>query len=156
MNRPLGRSVGMTMLLRVALLALVALTFAACGSDDDPAPAASLSEAIKYEVIGGDAFRDDKITVDADGSAQVQTGKATRSAKLTAAELSALASEVETANLAKAESAVTDQPFPDMVSYTFTYRGRTVETDAGALPDQLRALIGTFDDLIDRYGAKRK
>ena len=40
-----------------------------------------------------------------------------------------------------------------MVSSTFTYGGRVVETDAGAL-DQLRALIGTFDDLIDRYGSK--
>ena len=160
MDPRLVRSVGMTM--RTALTLLLAgialLAAAGCGEDDEAASAATpkLSGAIKYEVIGGDAFRDDKITVQADGNARVQTRSGTTTVELTAAERSDLAREVQAAKLAKAKSEVTDQPFPDMVSYTFTYRGRTVETDAGALPDQLRALIGTFDDLIDRYGAKRK
>ena len=153
MNRPLERSLGMTMLLRVALLALVALTFAACGSDDDPAPAASLSEAIKYEVIGGDAFRDDKITVQPDGTASVKTRAGTRSATLTAAELDTLTRDVSDAGLTELEDAVTDPPIPDALSYRFTYRGHEVTTDSGELPDELRGLVGTFNDLIDRYGA---
>ena len=153
MNQDLGRSVGMTMLLRVALLALVALTFAACGSDDDPAPAASLSEAIKYEVIGGDAFRDDKVTIQPDGRASIQTRAGTRSATLTAAERTALSREIEAAGLGDLDSAVTEPPIPDALSYRFSYRGHEVETDTGKLPDELRGLIATFDDLIDRYGA---
>src|SRR5215207_4681541 len=122
MDPQLVRSVGMTM--RTALTLLLAgialLAATGCGEGDEAASAATrLSETIKYEVVGGDAFRDDNITIQADGSAQVQTRNGTTTAKLTATELSALASEVETANLAKAESAVTDQPFPDIVSYTF-------------------------------------
>jgi hypothetical protein len=139
----------MTMRLLLACLALIVA--AGCGGDDAGPAATSLSEPIKYEVIGGDAFRDDKLTVQADGSAQIQTRAGMRTAKLTAAELSALGHEVE--NLGKVESATTDPPQPDALSYRFTYRGRQVETDSGALPDRLRALIGTFDDLIDRYGA---
>ena len=150
MKRRLVRSVGMTM--RIALLIATLALFASCGGDDEtPSAATRLPEAIKYEVIGGDAFRDDKLSVQADGSAQVQTRAGTRTAKLTAAELSALEHEVE--NLGNVESKTTDPPQPDALSYRFTYRGRQVETDSGALPDELRALIGTFDDLIDRYGA---
>jgi hypothetical protein len=137
------------------VLACLALLGAGCGSDEDPsaatAPAAHLTETIKYEVIGGDAFRDDKITVEADGSASVRTRTGERAAKLTAAELAELASGVDAADLVTAESALTDPPPPDALSYRFTYRGRQVETDSGALPDQLGPLIGTFNDLIDRY-----
>jgi hypothetical protein len=143
----------MTMLLRVALLALVALVVAACGSDEDPAPAAALSEAIKYEVIGGDAFRDDKITVQPDGTASVVTRAGTRPATLTAAELGSIARGVTDAGLTELEDAVTDPPIPDGLSYRFTYRGHQVTTDSGELPDELRGLVGTFNDLIDRYGA---
>ena len=152
MKRRLVRSVGMTM--RIALLIATLALFASCGGDDEtPSAATRLPEAIKYEVIGGDAFRDDKMTVQADGTAEVQTRTGTRSARLTAAELSALARTVSDAGLAKLESETTDPPQPDALSYRFTYRGRQVETDSGALPAQLRALIGNFDDLIDRYGA---
>ena len=153
MARSLVRSVGVRERIGV-LLVLAGLALAACGSDDTSQPARPsprLAEPIKYEVIGGDAFRDDKLTVQADGSAQVQTRAGTRTAKLTAAELSALEHEVE--NLGNVESKTTDPPQPDALSYRFTYRGRQVETDSGALPAQLRALIGNFDDLIDRYGA---
>jgi hypothetical protein len=151
MDRPLARSTGMTVRLAIALLAL--LLVAGCGEDDPATTSTKLSEAIKYEVIGGDGFRDDKLTVQADGSAQLQTRAGTHAVKLTAVELSALAHEVERAGLPQVQSATTDPPQPDAVSYRLTYRGRQVETDTGALPDRLRALIGTFDALIDRYGA---
>jgi hypothetical protein len=147
----------MTTLRRLALLALLAVVAPGCGSDDAPAPAskpaAGLSETIKYEVIGGDAFRDDKITVQPDGTASVKTRSGNRSATLTTAELASLARDVSAAGLTNLDSAVTEPPIPDGVSYRFTYRGRSVETDIGKLPDELRPLIGTFNDLIDRYGA---
>jgi len=133
------------------VLACLAALAAGCGTDEPPAAPARLTEAIKYEVIGGDAFRDDKITVEADGRASVQTRAGTRAAKLTAQELAALARRVEP--LTQAKTARTDPPHPDAMSYRFTYRGRQVETDSGALPDELRPLIGTFNALIDRYSA---
>jgi hypothetical protein len=158
MNRPVERSVGMTMLVRLAILAVLAVVASGCGSDDaDPAasastPAAGLSQAIKYEVIGGDAFRDDKITVAPDGTASVQTRSGRRTATLTTAELSSLAEAISSAGLTSLDTAVTEPPIPDGVSYRFTYRGRSVETDTGTLPGELRPLIATFDDLIARYG----
>jgi hypothetical protein len=146
-----GRSVGMTMLARLTLVALLALV-AGCGSDEPSAPA-TLGEPISYEVIGGDAFRDDEITVETDGRASVPTRSGTRSATLTPAERTALARDIEAANLADAESAVTDPPIPDALSYRFSYRGHQVTTDTGKLPDDLRGLVGTFNELIERYGA---
>jgi hypothetical protein len=142
----------MTMLGRVALLALLALVATACGSDD-PAPAATLSQPIKYEVIGGDAFRDDKVTIGPDGTASVQTRSGTRSATLTPAELAALARDVSDARLTDLDDAVATPPVPDALSYRFTYRGHQVTTDSTKLPDELRGLVGTFNDLIERYGA---
>jgi len=141
----------MTMLARAILLALLVFV-AGCGEDDAAEPA-GLTSAIKYEVIGGDAFRDDKITVQPDGTASVITRAGTRSATLTAAERSALSREIDAAGLADLDSALTEPPIPDALSYRFTYDGHQVETDTGKIPDDLRGLVGTFNDLIERYGA---
>jgi hypothetical protein len=141
----------MTVLARLALLALLVLA-AGCG-EDAPAEPAALTSAIEYAVIGGDAFRDDKVTIQPDGRASIQTRAGTRSATLTPAERSALSREIESAGLARLDSAVSEPPIPDALSYRFTYRGHQVETDTGMLPDALRGLIATFNDLIERYGA---
>ena len=68
---PARRSVGMTMRPLPPARGSALLAAAGCGEDDAGLGRHSpLSETIKYEVIGGDAFRDDKLTVHADGSAQ--------------------------------------------------------------------------------------
>jgi hypothetical protein len=140
---------------RITLILAALCLLAGCGGDEEPMAAAApaqLAETITYEVIGGDAFRDDKVTVQADGSATVQTRKGEKTAKLTADEREALAQGVHKAGLTTLESALTDPPIPDALSYRFTYQGRQVETDSGKLPDQLGPMIGTFNDLIERYG----
>ncbi len=158
------RSVPMTMRAAILLTGLALLGGAGCGGDeagvrlglglggDGGSEPARLSEAITFELIGGDAFRDDEMTVQADGRAQVETRSGERSAKLTPDELSALAEEADV--LAKAESALTEPPRPDALSYRFTYGGKQVETDSGAMPEALEPLIGRFIRLVDRYGAK--
>jgi hypothetical protein len=151
-----ARSVRVTMRLAAVLCGLAVLASAGCGGDDGNeaggrAPA-RLSEPITFEVIGGDAFRDDEITVRADGSAHVKTRAGERTAELERGELADLAQAVARADLATAESAVTDPPQPDALSYRFTYRGRQVTTDSGAMPERLEPLIGTFIGLIDDYG----
>ena len=62
------------------LLVLAGLVLAACGSAEPATPSAALVAQIKYEVIGGDDFRDDKITVQSDGRASVQTRSGSRTA----------------------------------------------------------------------------
>jgi hypothetical protein len=149
-----ARSVRMRMRLALLLCALAPLGAAGCGGDDDGGggEAARLSDPITFEVIGGDAFRDDEITVRADGSARVKTRAGERTAELEPGELEDLARGLAQADLATAESAVTDPPQPDALGYRFTYRGRQVTTDSGALPQRLEPLIGTFVALIDDYG----
>ena len=157
-----ARSVPMTMRAAILLTGLALLGGAGCGGDEAGAgsggdggggsESARLSEAITFEIIGGDAFRDDEMTVQADGQAQVETRWGERTAKLTPGELSALAGDVGA--LDKAESALTEPPQPDALSYRFTYGGKQVETDSGAMPQALEPLIGRFIRLVDRYGAK--
>ena len=80
----LMRNVRLTMRTAILLASLV-LIVAGCGDDGDADVApARLPAAIKYEVIGGDAFRDDEMTVQADGRARVQTRTGERTVKLTA------------------------------------------------------------------------
>ena len=137
------------------LLAGVALAAAGCGGGRRrcaPAKGARLAEPITFEVIGGDAFRDDEMTVAADGSARVETRDGERATELTDDELAALAETVRTTDLAAVESALTDPPQPDALSYRFTYRGTQVETDSGAMPRDLEPLIAKFIDLIDEHG----
>jgi hypothetical protein len=155
------RSVRVTMRTAILLCGLALLVAAGCGDDDDGGAAggaaqgeapARLADPITFEVIGGDAFRDDEITVRADGSARVETRAGERTSELEPDALAELARAVEQADLAGAESAVTEPPQPDALSYRFTYRGRQVTTDSGALPEPLEPLVGTFIGLIDDYG----
>jgi hypothetical protein len=138
----------------VLLTSLALVAAAGCGGDDEGGAdgSARLAEAIRFEVVGGDAFRDDAMTVQPDGSVRVETRSGKRTAELTPDELSALAREAE--DLSGVESALTEPPRPDALWYRFTYRGRQVETDAPAMPAELRPLIGTFIGLIARYGPR--
>jgi hypothetical protein len=141
-------------MLRVALPLLCGLALLAGCGDDEEAPAAggaALTGPITFALSGGDAFRDDRITVEADGGATVETREGEQRAELTADELAQVGAEAEA--LAGAESAVTRPPEPDMVSYRFTYGGRAVETDDPAMPEDLAPLIRTFVGLIDKYGS---
>ena len=76
----LARSVRMTM--RAVLVTVVlALAAAGCGGDEQSAPASGgaapsgerLTGPLKFLVTGGDAFRKDRITVQPDGTADVET-----------------------------------------------------------------------------------
>jgi hypothetical protein len=159
-TRPV-RSVGVTMRVAALLCGLALLAAAGCGGDDEESGAAGgaqaggsarLSDMIKFEVVGGDAFRSDVVTVSADGGLRIETRSGEHTAKLDSGELSELAAAVERAGLTTAESAVTEPPAPDALSYRFTYRGRAVTTDEPALPQRFRPLVGEFMTLIDEHG----
>ena len=157
----LVRSVGMRM--RIVMLLVAVAVLAGCGGDDEAGGAAAaatpepLTGAIRFETVGGDAFREDAVTVETDGRIRVRTRWGERSATLTAAERKTLADAVAQAELAEAESEVSDPPVPDGLWFRVTYRGRKVETDTGTLDqhEQLQPLVGTFMRFVERYGATR-
>ena len=161
--RPL-RSVPMTM--RAVLLTVVlALALAACGSEEQgSAPNGGggssssrerLDGPVKFLVTGGEAFREDRITVQPDGAAQVQTRAGSRAARLTPQELDAVVAQVRDADLPEIpEDSLTEPPMPDALAFSVVYGGREISTDSGSMPQDLEPLVGTFVRLIDRHGAK--
>jgi len=160
----LARSVRMTM--RAALVTVVlALAAGGCGGDEQSAPAAGgggsapsgerLAGPLKFLVTGGEAFRKDRITVQPDGTAQVETLKGTTRARLTQDELDEIVARLEDSELEDVpEDSLTKPPMPDALGFSFVYRGREVSTDSGSMPEDLKPLVGTFIGLVDRYGAK--
>jgi hypothetical protein len=157
------RSVGVTMRVAALMCGIALFATAGCGGDDDESGGAAgstqaggsarLADTIKFEVVGGDAFRSDVVTVSADGGLRVKTRSGEHTAKLDSDELSQLAAAVQRAGLATAKDAVTEPPAPDALSYRFTYRGRQVTTDDPALQQSLRPLVGEFMTLIEEHGA---
>jgi hypothetical protein len=110
---------------------------------------------VKFFVTGGEAFREDRITVQPDGAAHVQTRAGTRTARLTREELDAVVTQIEDAGLPEIpEDSLTKPPMPDALAFSVVYGGREVSTDSGSMPEELEPLVGTFVRLIDRYGAK--
>ena len=93
MVRRLVRSV--PMIVRALLLtACLALAASGCGGGDEKPAASSgggggdkLAGPLKFAVTGGDAFREDRMTVQPDGSAQVTTQEGDVAVDLTAKEL---------------------------------------------------------------------
>ena len=158
------RSVPMTMR-AVLLTAVLALALAACGSEGEgSAPTGGgnsstsgerLDGPVKFLVTGGEAFREDRITVQPDGAAHVQTRAGIRTARLTREELDAVVTQIEDAGLPEIpEDSLTKPPMPDALAFSVVYGGRQVSTDSGSMPEELEPLVGTFVRLIDRYGAK--
>ena len=93
------------------------------------------------------------MTVAADGSAQVETrdGRA-RAPSSRRRAVGARRGRPTAAGARRARSP--SRRRPDALSYRFTYGGKQVETDSGAMPEALEPLIGSFIRLVDRYGTK--
>jgi hypothetical protein len=144
----------------LVLTAVLALALGACGGEEETTGTPSgggggLSGPLQFLVTGGDAFREDRLTLQPDGAVRVQTRQGSRSATLTPGELSEVESQLEAAELAEIpEDSTTEPPMPDALGYGLVYDGREVNTDAGSMPERLRPLVGTFMKLVERYGAE--
>jgi hypothetical protein len=143
------------MLMRTLLLVGLALVLlAGCGDDDGGAgeKPAGLAGPVTYERGGGVAGRRDRLVVQPDGSAKLTVRTATKSIRLSDAELADLRRELETADLASLPSDSTSRrPVPDTFGYRVIYDGTTVTTDDPAMPEKLRGLVSGLGRLVERY-----
>ena len=147
------------MLMRTLLLAGLALMLlVGCGDDDGGGGStggekvAKLSGPVTYERGGGIAGRRDRLVVQPDGSAKLTVQDATKSIRLTDAELARLGRELDQSDLASVpRNSTSKQPVPDTFGYRVIYGGTTVTTDDPAMPDKLRGLLSGLGALVERY-----
>jgi hypothetical protein len=136
------------MLMRIAILAGLAVLLAGCGADEK----ASLSGPLTYERGGGLAGRRDRLVVRPDGSATLTVRDRSKPVKLTAKELDTLAADLEHADLGSLPADSTaPKPVPDAFGYRVSYGGDTVTTDDPGMPAKLRGLVARLGGLVDRY-----
>jgi hypothetical protein len=141
------------MLMRALLLAGLALALlAGCGDDGGGEKAAALAGPVTYERGGGVAGRRDRLVVQPDGSAKLTVRTATKSIRLSDAELADLRQELDTADLPSLPPDSTSRrPLPDTFGYRVIYDGTTVTTDDPAMPEKLRGLVSGLGELVERY-----
>jgi hypothetical protein len=139
------------MLMRWVILAgLMLVVLAGCGDDDKAA--ATLSGPVTYERGGGLKVRRDRLVVQPDGSATLTVQDTPKSVTLTDKELTALADELDRADLGSLPAdSTTKPPVPDAFGYRIAYGGDSVTTDDPGMPDQLRKLAAQLGQLVDRY-----
>jgi hypothetical protein len=90
--------------------------------------------------------------VQPDGSAKLTVQDATKSIRLTDAELARLGRELDQADLASVpRNSTSKEPVPDTFGYRVIYGGTTVTTDDPAMPDKLRGLVSGLGALVERY-----
>jgi hypothetical protein len=142
------------MLMRMAILAGLALVLlAGCGSDDAAPSSAKLSGPVTYERGGGIAGRRDRLVVRPDGSATLTVQDRSKPVKLTDKELATLASDLQSTDLGSLPKDSTSQPpVADAFGYRVSYGGDTVTTDDPGMPKALHGLVARLGGLVDRYG----
>jgi hypothetical protein len=143
------------MLMRIAILAGLALVLlAGCGEDDEGgATKASLDGPLIYERGGGVAGRRDRLVLQPSGTAKLTVQDRTQELELEPAELDRIAAEVRQTDLASLpEDSTTKPPVPDAFGYRIQYGASEITTDDPGMPDELRSLVARLGALVDRYG----
>ena len=129
--------------MRTLLLAGLALVLlVGCGDDDGGGGStggeqvAKLSGPVTYERGGGIAGRRDRLVVQPDGSAKLTVQNATKSIRLTAAELATLGRELDQADLASvSRNSVSKEPVPDAL----TCASMTLRSSSDRSPSSMKA-----------------
>jgi len=147
------------MRLAVTLAACVALATAlgACGDDDSEpepqAPGPPAAESIVYSKSGGVAGIAQRIEIEADGAARVETGYAepeVETFRLPEAELLKINEALDGAGFDGIE--VSDEPTgcADCFEYEITHGGHTVRFDDTTFPDELGRAVAELEKLASR------
>jgi hypothetical protein len=139
-------------LVMIGLVALAAV--GGCGEDESesaPGGGARLDGTLTYTRGGGIAGRADRLVVQPDGSATLETRQGgERRLRLNGDELGEIAAELRRANLPELPAkSVADPPAPDAFGHRVVYRGTTVTADDPSMPAQLRGLVGTLARIVD-------
>ena len=147
----------------LCVLAAALLVFAApgCEKDEPQVPAdtetgtaegdADGPRLVNYTRIGGVAGIDEQLTVDEDGAATLELGRAGEASstefELTPAELRGLEEALEAADLPPGEAPQTG--CADCFVYTITFAGETSSFDQTQVPASAEELVGMLEQLVE-------
>jgi hypothetical protein len=127
----------------------------ACGGHDapgseppnTPAQQAPLVVLVRY---GGIAGTNDRISVDASGTATVTSDRSPdpSTKTLSSTELASLRTALERSEIATLQRNYLDRRAADAYQYDVTYQGVTVTADEGVVPPQLRPVVDQLVRLL--------
>jgi hypothetical protein len=141
-------------LVMVGLLALAAVS--GCGDDESesaPSGGARLAGTLTYTRGGGIAGRADRLVVQPNGSATLETRQGgERRLRLNSDELGEITAELQRANLPSLPpTSVAEPAVPDSIAHRIVYEGRTVTADDPSMPAELRGLVRALGRTVDAH-----
>jgi hypothetical protein len=135
---------------RAGIVVLVALAATGCGGGE---AAAEMNDSIHYVRSGGFAGEHDELTIEPDGTAMLTVrGGSQEEFQLNDDELGDLTGALDESGLEDVPSdSTSEQPAPDAFVYSITYGDKEVRTDDVSVPDELRRLIATLDEIVESH-----
>ncbi|MEU7872307.1 hypothetical protein [Dactylosporangium sp. NPDC049140] len=105
---------------------------------------------VTFTRTGGLAGNNDSLTVRPDGSYTIQTKQGTKSGKLTAEELAALKTALESADFNKLPTTNDNGGIADAYTYTVTYAGKQITAKDGSIPPALQPVISALGAFLSK------
>lgn len=133
------------------LLLAAALLFAGClGSKNPPVPTpATPTLFVDYQRTGGFAGVNDRLVIFDNGVALVSSRTTSREFTLNRSELESISAVFEEAQFPSLEGNYTSRRGgADLLQYSITYGGKTVNTEDTAIPAALEQVIGEMDRIM--------
>lgn len=139
---------------RAILVALIALTLAACTPIATPVPPTPAAPTpIDYQRSGGFIGVQDHLTIDLNGHVTLTRRNGTTEFDLSRDELGAIQAAFQTAGFLSLPENPTPQGYAaDGFLYVITYQGHQVRTGDPSVPKQLEPVIAMLNRMIDSRG----
>lgn len=129
------------------MLVVVALLLSGCLAKNQPAPVpATPTLFADFQRTGGFAGVNDRLVIFDNGAALVSARSASREFTLNRSEMDRIAAIFEASQFATLEGNYTSsRSGADLLHYSITYKGKTVNTEDTAIPPSLEPVIREMD-----------
>ena len=107
---------------------------------------------VDYHRTGGIAGLDDRLVIFDNGAAIVSSRMSSREINLTRTDLDRISSVFSDAQFTMLESNYTARLGTDLIHYSISYRGKTVNTEDSATPPQLQLVIDELNRVLRAGG----